>query len=323
MQAELYSQQGQAVTPQQPTMQSYQNNPLALSFQAQATAHQSMHSIPYTQFNARKVSQSADPAWRQPTTHLTQETSSSIPIPGHYISQSVTAEPAWQHSTQQQAPPMPHRNLQGPSQVAAAFLAQQSSAARLGHPAWMSGDQCSLTPGAAGTAAAAGQLAMGPGHVRTSIAADASAAILPSMPATAAAVLSELPLERYMDLHAALERGTGCVQSFSAVEAVMFRIADLKQVGFYWFIRCRLSVFAARSGRSVLPCNTQHTHTTPFLRGSPYCTGGVKVRARWCQRHSNTGNCNCSTALLSQVAALNGLAGAPKSKQVCSLDCLL
>ncbi len=38
-----------------------------------------------------------------------------------------------------------------------------------------------------------------------------------------------MPLERYLDLHAALERGTGSVQSFSAVEAGMFRMADLKQ----------------------------------------------------------------------------------------------
>ena len=47
--------------------------------------------------------------------------------------------------------------------------------------------------------------------------------------AAAAATVSEMPLERYLDLHAALERGTGSVQSFSAVEAGMFRMADLKQ----------------------------------------------------------------------------------------------
>ena len=45
------------------------------------------------------------------------------------------------------------------------------------------------------------------------------------------AAVCEMPLERYIDLHAALQRGTGCVQTFSAVEAVMFRVADLKQVG--------------------------------------------------------------------------------------------
>ena len=49
-----------------------------------------------------------------------------------------------------------------------------------------------------------------------------------AVPATA--IVSEMPLERYIDLHAALERGTGSVQSFSAMEAVMFRMADLKQV---------------------------------------------------------------------------------------------
>ena len=51
---------------------------------------------------------------------------------------------------------------------------------------------------------------------------------LATVPAVAAAV-SEMPLERYIDLHAALQRGTGSVQRFSAVEAGMFRMADLKQ----------------------------------------------------------------------------------------------
>ena len=39
-----------------------------------------------------------------------------------------------------------------------------------------------------------------------------------------------MPLERYLDLHAALESGTGRVQEFSAVEAAMFRVSDLKLV---------------------------------------------------------------------------------------------
>ena len=46
----------------------------------------------------------------------------------------------------------------------------------------------------------------------------------------AAGVVSEMPLERYLDLHAALERGMGRVQDFSPVEAAMFRVSDLKLV---------------------------------------------------------------------------------------------
>ena len=44
----------------------------------------------------------------------------------------------------------------------------------------------------------------------------------------AAGMVSEMPLERFLDLHAALERGTGRVQDFSPVEAAMFRVSDLK-----------------------------------------------------------------------------------------------
>ena len=47
---------------------------------------------------------------------------------------------------------------------------------------------------------------------------------------SAAGVISEMPLERYLDLHAALERGVGRVQEFSLVEAAMFRVSDLKLV---------------------------------------------------------------------------------------------
>ena len=46
----------------------------------------------------------------------------------------------------------------------------------------------------------------------------------------AAGAVSEMPLERYLDLNAALERGTGRVQDFSPVEAAMFRVSDLKLV---------------------------------------------------------------------------------------------
>ena len=59
--------------------------------------------------------------------------------------------------------------------------------------------------------------------------AAAPAPVAAAAETAAAAVVSEMSLERYLDLHAALERGTGSVQSFSAVEAGMFRMADLKQ----------------------------------------------------------------------------------------------
>ena len=63
------------------------------------------------------------------------------------------------------------------------------------------------------------------GH-RESANAEDSAGVAPP----AAGVISEMPLERYLDLHAALERGTGRVQDFSPVEAAMFRVSDLKLV---------------------------------------------------------------------------------------------
>ena len=62
--------------------------------------------------------------------------------------------------------------------------------------------------------------------LRESASALYTAAVAP----LAAGVLSEMPLERYLDLHAALERGMGRVQEFSAVEAAMFRVSDLKLV---------------------------------------------------------------------------------------------
>ena len=74
-------------------------------------------------------------------------------------------------------------------------------------------------------------------------------------PAVEAAAVSEMPLELYMDLHAALERGTGSVQSFSAMEAVMFRMADLKQA--------RTSVFSMLCALKLARLHTPITVQSP------------------------------------------------------------
>ena len=87
----------------------------------------------------------------------------------------------------------------------------------------MAPGQLKPTPAATSATASAGQA--GPLLPAPVNAERATAAQVP------VAAVCEMPLERYIDLHAALQRGTGCVQSFSAVEAVMFRMADLKQVG--------------------------------------------------------------------------------------------
>ena len=83
-------------------------------------------------------------------------------------------------------------------------------------------------------------------------------------PAVEAAAVSEMPLERYMDLHAALERGTGSVQSFSAMEAVMFRMADLKQAcASFSCMLCALNL--ARLHTHLSQCRAW-SERCPFMR---------------------------------------------------------
>lgn len=43
-------------------------------------------------------------------------------------------------------------------------------------------------------------------------------------------MLTNLPLETYIDVHAALTKGTAQVQKVSAVEKAMYKMSDLKQV---------------------------------------------------------------------------------------------
>lgn len=45
------------------------------------------------------------------------------------------------------------------------------------------------------------------------------------------AMITNLSLETYIDVHAALTKGTSQVQKVSAVEKAMYKMSDLKQVG--------------------------------------------------------------------------------------------
>ena len=112
------------------------------------------------------------------------------------------------------------------------------------------GSQAAVYPSVGGAVSAAQTAALATPAVET--------------PAVEAAAGSERPLERYMDLHAALERGTGSVQSFSAMEAVMFCMADLKQAcASFSCMLCALNL--ARLHTHLSQCRAR-SERCPFMR---------------------------------------------------------